>query len=315
MSNFKNIISFLKSRNSKIFQFKNNIQLTISEIKKKDFSFSESKKFSLIYLGAAFLILSLFSGGSAKNYIEVEALVCTNKTGKMVYKVERDKITAIGVYTKFTGMNKNIAKKGNKTLTNQLTSNDNTGFSYSSYNPVFKKNNQMKYDYKKNQMFMNGKKLYDCDRQSSFTEAPKKTKTNSKMNNIKDAFKHAAKYRWTAAGMACDLNGGVYNEYSRKYGELFTSQGKPNIGTARRVVNIDKISDHKFKIKIEFYNNSAMFRAYGDRYPVTITEKVFTLVEPDKMTYKNNIKMADFKNLNRVSYTNKSESGTTEICD
>ena len=211
-------------------------------------------------------------------------------------------------------MNKNLAK-GNKELVYQLTSNDNFGFSYTSYNSVYKKNNQMKYDYKKNQMFMDGKKLFDCDRQSSFVEAPKKIKTNAKMSNIKDAFKHAAKYRWTAAGMACDLNGGVYNEYSRKYGELFTSNGKPNTGTARRVVNIDKISDHKFKVKIEFYNNTAMFRAYGDMYPVTITDKTFTLVEPDKMTWRSNIKMADYKNLNVVSYTNKSENGATEICE
>ena len=314
MSKLKEIINFLKKRNSKIFQLKKNIELTISEIKKKDFSFSESKKFSLIYVGAVFLVLSLFSGGSAKNYIEVEALVCKNDTGKTVYKVERDKITAIGVYSKFTGMNKNLAK-GNKELVYQLTSNDNTGFSYTSYNSIYKKNNQMKYDYKKNQMFMDGKKLFDCDRQSSFVEAPKKIKTNAKMSNIKDAFKHAAKYRWASGGMACDLNGGVYNEYSRKYGELFTSNGKPNAGTARRVVNIDKISDHKFKVKIEFYNNAAMFRAYGDMYPVTITEKTFTLVEPDKMTWRSNIKMADYKNLNVVSYTNKSENGTTEICE
>ena len=314
MSKLKEIINFLKKRNSKIFQLKKNIELTISEIKKKDFSFSESKKFSLIYVGAVFLVLSLFSGGSAKNYIEVEALVCKNDSGKTVYKVERDKITAIGVYSKFTGINKNLAK-GKKELIYQLTSNDNTGFSYTSYNSIYKKNNQMKYDYKKNQMFMDGKKLYDCDRQSSFVEAPKKIKTNAKMSNIKDAFKHAAKYRWTAAGMACDLNGGVYNEYSKKYGELFTSNGKPNTGTARRVVNIDKISDHKFKVKIEFYNNTAMFRAYGDMYPVTITEKTFTLVEPDKMTWRSNIKMADYKNLNVVSYTNKSENGTTEICE
>mgnify|MGYP001194662710 FL=1 len=314
MSKLKEIINFLKKRNSKIFQLKKNIELTISEIKKKDFSFSESKKFTLIYVGAVFLVLSLFSGGSAKNYIEVEALVCKNDTGKTVYKVERDKITAIGVYSKFTGMNKNLAK-GNKELIYQLTSNDNTGFSYTSYNSIYKKNNQMKYDYKKNLMFMDEKKLYDCDRQSSFVEAPKKIKTNAKMSNIKDAFKHAAKYRWASGGMACDLNGGVYNEYSRKYGELFTSNGKPNAGTARRVVNIDKISDHKFKVKIEFYNNAAMFRAYGDMYPVTITEKTFTLVEPDKMTWRSNIKMADYKNLNVVSYTNKSENGTTEICE
>ena len=314
MNKLKEILNFLKKRNSKIFQFKKNIELTISEIKKKDFSLSESKKFSLIYVGAVFLVLSLFSGGSTKNYIEIEALVCKNDTGKTVYKVERDKITAIGVYSKFTGMNKNLAK-GNKELVYQLTSNDNFGFSYTSYNSVYKKNNQMKYDYKKNQMFMDGKKLFDCDRQSSFVEAPKKIKTNAKMSNIKDAFKHAAKYRWTAAGMACDLNGGVYNEYSRKYGELFTSNGKPNTGTARRVVNIDKISDHKFKVKIEFYNNTAMFRAYGDMYPVTITDKTFTLVEPDKMTWRSNIKMADYKNLNVVSYTNKSENGATEICE
>lgn len=314
MNKLKEILNFLKKRNSKIFQFKKNIELTISEIKKKDFSLSESKKFSLIYVGTVFLVLSLFSGGSAKNYIEIEALVCKNDTGKTVYKVERDKITAIGVYSKFTGMNKNLAK-GNKELVYQLTSNDNFGFSYTSYNSVYKKNNQMKYDYKKNQMFMDGKKLFDCDRQSSFVEAPKKIKTNAKMSNIKDAFKHAAKYRWTAAGMACDLNGGVYNEYSRKYGELFTSNGKPNTGTARRVVNIDKISDHKFKVKIEFYNNTAMFRAYGDMYPVTITDKTFTLVEPDKMTWRSNIKMADYKNLNVVSYTNKSENGATEICE
>ena len=179
MSKLKEIINFLKKRNSKIFQLKKNIELTISEIKKKDFSFSESKKFSLIYVGAVFLVLSLFSGGSAKNYIEVEALVCKNDTGKTVYKVERDKITAIGVYSKFTGMNKNLAK-GKKELIYQLTSNDNTGFSYTSYNSIYKKNNQMKYDNKKNQMFMDGKKLYDCDRQSSFVEAPKKIKTNAK---------------------------------------------------------------------------------------------------------------------------------------
>ena len=49
MSKLKEIINFLKKRNSKIFQLKKNIKLTISEIKKKDFSFSESKKFSLIY--------------------------------------------------------------------------------------------------------------------------------------------------------------------------------------------------------------------------------------------------------------------------
>ena len=80
-------------------------------------------------------------------------------------------------------------------------------------------------------------------------------------------------------------------------------------------MNIDKISDHKFKVKIEFYNNAAMFRAYGDMYQVTITEKTFTLVEHDKMTWRSNIKMADYKNLNVVSYTNKSENGTTEICE
>ena len=39
MSKLKEIINFLKKRNSKIFQLKKNIELTISEIKKKDFSF------------------------------------------------------------------------------------------------------------------------------------------------------------------------------------------------------------------------------------------------------------------------------------
>ena len=266
-------------------------------------------------MGAVFFIFSLF-GGSSKNYIEVEALTCTNQTGKMVYKVTKDEIQAIAVYTKFTGLNKNLVNKSNKAkVTYKLSTNDKTGFTYSAYNPVFKKNVEVRYDYKKNQLFSDGKKTYDCQRKSSFAEAPKKLKTKVKMKDIDDPFKHASKFKWTAAGMACDLNGGVYNEYSKKYGELFTSQGKPQPGTARRVVKIEKISDKKFKIRSEFYNNAAAFRAYGDKYPVTISEKTYTLVAPDKMETTLNIKMADFKNLNVISYTSKTEHSKTKICD
>ena len=315
MSKIKETLNFLKKRNIKLLALKDNIQITINELKKKDFSFSESKKFTLIYVGVVFLIFSLF-GGSSKNYIEVEALTCTNQTGKMVYKVTKDEIQAIGVYTKFTGLNKNLVNKSNKAkVTYKLSTNDKTGFTYSAYNPVFKKNNEIRYDYKKNQLFSDGKKTYDCQRKSSFAEAPKKLKTKVKMKDIDDPFKHASKFKWTAAGMACDLNGGVYNEYSKKYGELFTSQGKPQPGTARRVVKIEKISDKKFKIRLEFYNNTAVFRAYGDKYPVSISEKTYTLVAPDKMETTLNLKMADFNNLNVVSYTSKTENSTTEICD
>ena len=315
MSKIKETLNFLKKRNVKLLALKDNIQVTINELKKKDFSFSESKKFTLIYVGVVFLIFSLF-GGSSKNYIEVEALTCTNQTGKMVYKVTKDEIQAIGVYTKFTGLNKNLVNKSNKAkVTYKLSTNDKTGFTYSAYNPVFKKNNEIRYDYKKNQLFSDGKKTYDCQRKSSFAEAPKKLKTKVKMKDIDDPFKHASKFRWTAAGMACDLNGGVYNEYSKKYGELFTSQGKPQPGTARRVVKIEKISDKKFKIRLEFYNNTAVFRAYGDKYPVSISEKTYTLVAPDKMETTLKMKMADFNNLNVVSYTSKTENSTTEICD
>ncbi|MEL0177322.1 MAG: hypothetical protein VW810_03385 [Pelagibacteraceae bacterium] len=315
MSKIKETLNFLKKRNIKLLAFKDNIQIKNNELKNKDFSFSESKKFTLIYVGVVFLIFSLF-GGSSKNYIEVEALTCTNQTGKMVYKVTKDEIQAIGVYTKFTGLNKNLVNKSNKAkVTYKLSTNDKTGFTYSAYNPVFKKNNEIRYDYKKNQLFSDGKKIYDCQRKSSFAEAPKKLKTKVKMKDIDDPFKHASKFRWTAAGMACDLNGGVYNEYSKKYGELFTSQGKPQPGTARRVVKIEKISDKKFKIRLEFYNNTAVFRAYGDKYPVSISEKTYTLVAPDKMETTLNLKMADFNNLNVVSYTSKTENSTTEICD
>ena len=315
MSKIKETLNFLKKRNIKLLALKDNIQITINELKKKDFSFSESKKFTLIYVGVVFLIFSLF-GGSSKNYIEVEALTCTNQTGKMVYKVTKDEIQAIGVYTKFTGLNKNLVNKSNKAkVTYKLSTNDKTGFTYSAYNPVFKKNNEIRYDYKKNQLFSDGKKTYDCQRKSSFAEAPKKLKTKVKMKDIDDPFKHASKFKWTAAGMACDLNGGVYNEYSKKYGELFTSQGKPQPGTARRVVKIEKISDKKFKIRLEFYNNTAVFRAYGDKYPVSISEKTYTLVAPDKMETTLKMKTADFNNLNVVSYTSKTENSTTEICD
>ena len=315
MSKIKETLDFLKKRNIKLLALKDNIQITINELKKKDFSFSESKRFTLIYVGAVFFIFSLF-GGSSKNYIEVEALTCTNQTGKMVYKVTKDEIQAIAVYTKFTGLNKNLVNKSNKAkVTYKLSTNDKTGFTYSAYNPVFKKNVEVRYDYKKNQLFSDGKKTYDCQRKSSFAEAPKKLKTKVKMKDIDDPFKHASKFRWTSAGMACDLNGGVYNEYSKKYGELFTSQGKPQPGTARRVVKIEKISDKKFKIRLEFYNNTAVFRAYGDKYPVSISEKTYTLVAPDKMETTLKMKTADFNNLNVVSYTSKTENSTTEICD
>ena len=158
MSKIKETLNFLKKRNIKLLALKDNIQITINELKKKDFSFSESKKFTLIYVGVVFLIFSLF-GGSSKNYIEVEALTCTNQTGKMVYKVTKDEIQAIGVYTKFTGLNKNLVNKSNKAkVTYKLSTNDKTGFTYSAYNPVFKKNNEIRYDYKKNQLFSDGKK-------------------------------------------------------------------------------------------------------------------------------------------------------------
>ena len=81
------------------------------------------------------------------------------------------------------------------------------------------------------------------------------------------------------------------------------------------MVKIEKISDKKFKIRSEFYNNAAAFRAYGDKYPVTISEKTYTLVAPDKMETTLNIKMADFKNLNVISYTSKTEHSKTKICD
>ena len=253
-----------------------------------------------VMIKVIFFIFSLF-GGSSKNYIEVEALTCTNQTGKMVYKVTKDEIQAIAVYTKFTGLNKNLVNKSNKAkVTYKLSTNDKTGFTYSAYNPVFKKNVEVRYDYKKNQLFSDGKKTYDCQRKSSFAEAPKKLKTKVKMKDIDDPFKHASKFKWTAAGMACDLNGGVYNEYSKKYGELFTSQGKPQPGTARRVVKIEKISDKKFKIISKATGDKRMWLKMAKRNAM-INVRQKNLLESGKADKIESLrKLLNMPDLNRV---------------
>ena len=58
-----------------------------------------------------------------------------------------------------------------------------------------------------------------------------------------------------------------------------------------------------------------MFRAYGNRYPVTITETTYELVTPDTIETNQLHKMADFDNLSRVSYKSKKSRSRTQICD
>ena len=313
MNKLKEIINFLKTNNSGILSVKINILRTIEEFKKKNFSFTANKKFTLIYFGIVFFIMISLGGADSKNYIEVEALTCTNKNGKTIYKVSKDEITIVALYSKMMGMNKNMIVKGKNDDSFKLITNDKTGFTYSRYFSFLKKTYQYRYDFKKNQMFTNGQKDQDCERKSSFKEVPKKARTKAKLSDIKDAFKHATKYKWDT-GMACNLNGGAYREFSKKYGELLTLNGKQQIGV-RREVQIEKISNHKFKIKTDFYNNSAMFRAYGNKYPVTITETTYELVTPDTIETNQLHKMADFDNLSRVSYKSKKSRSKTQICD
>lgn len=317
MDKFQNLLKFLKDRNSKFLDIKNNILNSTNEIKKKDFSFSEAKRYSSIYVVLLIFLTSLISGEKKveKNYIEVGALTCTNDKGKTIYKVSKDQITIVALYSKTMGINKNMIVKGKNDESFNLLTNDKSGFTYSRYISFLKKTYQYRYDFKTNQMFANGKKHQDCVRKSSFVEPAKKIKTNIKMSQIKDPFKHAAKFKWDQGGLACDLNGGSYREFSKKYGELLTLAGKRNIGNGRRDVEIEKISNTKFKIVTKFYSTSQMFRAYGNRHPTAISEKVYTLIAPDTMSTSLYLKTADFKNLNKVAYNSKRENSKTEICD
>lgn len=310
----RKLLDFLKKRNIKILNIKKNVSVSIEEIKKKNFVITESKRFSIIYILLTIVIVSLFKGGSSKDYIEVEALTCKNKYMRIVYKVTKNDLTSTAIYTSWSGMNKNIAKKGDPKFTQKLKTNDKNSFTYSVFNPLTKKTDQIKYDYKKNQMISNGEKWLDCERKNSFAEEPKKIKTKAKMNDIKDAFKHVSKFKWTS-GLACNTNGGFFAEFNTNDGELMTINGKQARGTARKVVNINKISDKKFVINTKFYNNTPAFSAYGNRYPVSTSEKTYTLVSPDTLETRLVLKMADFKNLSIVSYTTKTENSKLEICD
>ena len=114
MDKFQNLLKFLKDRNSKFLDIKNNILNSTNEIKKKDFSFSEAKRYSSIYVVLLIFLTSLISGEKKveKNYIEVGALTCTNDKGKTIYKVSKDQITIVALYSKTMGINKNMIVKG-----------------------------------------------------------------------------------------------------------------------------------------------------------------------------------------------------------
>ena len=256
-----------------------------------------------------------------KNYLEIGALTCTNKNTiknpehltKQVYKVNKGTIQTTALYMKMTGMNKNVVIL-EKSPVYELEYNTKKGFKYSVYSDVFKET--FIYTYKSNQkaMYEGGEKISDCEENDTHSEPAREVKTNIKMSEIKSPFNHAKKFKWTTAGMACDYNGGAFKEFTNKNGEELTLAGKKTLGV-RREVFIEDISNTTFRIKMSFFNNTAMFKAYGDRYPVGIIDKTYTLTAPDQMSIKSENKSANWDNLNIVSYKTKTENTKSEICD
>ena len=248
-----------------------------------------------------------------RNYIEIGALTCKNENSKQVFNVKKNSIQTIALYTKMTGINKNVVNL-DKSPIYELKSNTKNGFEYSVYSDIFKETYVYKYNASQKIIYMNGKKHLECIENDSHSEPERKAKTNIKMSEINSPFDHAKKFKWDTANMACDLNGGVFIEFSNKNGEELTINGKKELGV-RREVYIKNISNTAFNIETHFFNNSAMFSAYGDKYPVSISNVTYTLTAPDKMNIRKTNKMADFNNLNVVSYTTKNENTKSEICD
>lgn len=63
MNKFKKNLNYLKQRNSGMFDFKKNVLNTINELKEKNYTYNNNKKFSLIYLMSILLVLSFFIKG------------------------------------------------------------------------------------------------------------------------------------------------------------------------------------------------------------------------------------------------------------
>ena len=63
MNKFEKILDYLKQRNSGIFDFKKNVSNTIDELKDKNYTLNNNKKFSLIYFMSILLVLSFFIKG------------------------------------------------------------------------------------------------------------------------------------------------------------------------------------------------------------------------------------------------------------
>ena len=63
MNKFEKILDYLKQRNSGIFDFRKNVSNTIDELKDKNYTLNNNKKFSLIYFMSILLVLSFFIKG------------------------------------------------------------------------------------------------------------------------------------------------------------------------------------------------------------------------------------------------------------
>lgn len=63
MNKFEKILDYLKQRNSGIFDFRKNVSNTIDELKDKNYTLNNNKKFSLIYCISILLVLSFFIKG------------------------------------------------------------------------------------------------------------------------------------------------------------------------------------------------------------------------------------------------------------
>ena len=105
MNKFKKNLDYLKQRNSGMFDFKKNVLNTINELKEKNYTYNNNKKFSLIYLMSILLVLSFFIKGE-------------NTTSSLLSEIDRE---SSGIQKRVINRDINKSKYAEFSVSNRIS--------------------------------------------------------------------------------------------------------------------------------------------------------------------------------------------------
>jgi hypothetical protein len=114
----------------------------------------------------------------------------------------------------------------------------------------------------------------------------------------KDALAYVLDKKWTLENLPCDLNGGVYQIFSRSTpaGYVFHAGGRPQLGEARSSSRFETKAPNQFVLEQHFYANDLVSRSLSNSNALSAsTIWIVTLTSPTRIDYVKRIQQLNFQ--------------------